>query len=154
MLFSTGCAEEKKKTSQAHVEEFTGKCSIYMVKDDGFYYPTIYGDVALSNLPKHIYCDVAGEEFELTVKSVNISSNGLYILSFKQEHAFNKLTAGEYGLDLIIDFGSTEIKIENYATFKVDSDYFIIHVASFDGEYLIIAMGKTSEWAIGPEFEI
>ena len=154
VLFSTGCAEKKKNTSQNYVEEFTGKCVMYIAKDDGFYYPTIYGDVALSNLPKHIYVDVAGEKFELYVKSVNVSSNGLYILSFKQTHIFNELTAGKHELDLIIDFGNSEIKIENYATFNVDEDYFVLNFASLGDDYNVCAMGKKSEWSIGPIYPI
>ncbi len=152
MLFSSGCTqvEKKKNNLQTYAEEFTGKCVMYIAKDDGYYYPTIYGDVTLSILPNHLYVDVAGQTFELHVKSTNISSNGLYVLSFKQTHIFGELTKGTYEIDLIIDFGNSRIRIEEYGVFNVDDDYFLTALVNVDFSSGVVAMDKKSKWLSGP----
>ena len=156
--FTSGCAvEENKNTSAVHVEEFDGKCAMYITKEDGLYFPLIYGNIALTNIPNSITVDVASEQFELDIKSLNVSSNGLYILTFKQTHAFNFLAKGEHVVDLIIDFGNAIVKLENFATFIADDDYVIFPIANFypDGiGQAILGMAKTKEWATGPEIEL
>ncbi len=167
MLFSTGCAvdnqSKKKEPQQIHTEEFTGKCLMYIDEIDGYYYPTIYGDISLSRLPQNIYAQVAGTKFKLEVKSTNISSNGLYILSFKQTHLFGELSSGTYSINLIVDYGRSTIVVENCGIFNVDTNYsfvalgnilaFFPEIANEDVLSPIIGMRKDDEWITSPVYK-
>ena len=121
-LFSTGCAKENPDGKL--ITEYEGKCSIYMTIDEyGFYHPQVVGWVALKTIPNKITLVCSEESFELNIKAVNPSTNGLYVLNFKQEHVFEDLEKGDNPIHLLIQIGDKQIEIKDFDLFICDDDY-------------------------------
>lgn len=132
-LFSFGC-QSAHNNNTTHVIEYEGECSIYMTEhESGFVYiPKIVGWVALSTIPDSLTLVCSDEEVELDIKSVTVSSAGLYILSFKQEHVFNDLEKGENPINLLVQIGSKVFEIKNFDVFNCNDDYVKVVTAFVD----------------------
>ncbi|MBQ7236937.1 MAG: hypothetical protein IJX03_07310 [Clostridia bacterium] len=122
-LFSFGC-QPAHNNNISHVLEYDGKCSIYMTVDEyGYYHPQIVGWVALKTIPDKLTLVCSDEKVELDIKSVNPSTNGLYVMNFKQEHIFHDLEKGDNPIHLLIQIGGREFEIKNFDLYVCDDDY-------------------------------
>ena len=121
-LFSAGCSTHS--SDERLITEYEGKCSIYMTVDEyGFYHPQIVGWVALKTIPDKVTLVCSDEKVELDIKSVNPSTNGLYVMNFKQEHIFHDLEKGDNPIHLLIQIGGREFEIKNFDLYVCDDDY-------------------------------
>lgn len=143
-----GCSKVENNDSGV-VNAYDGVCQIYMTKKNSFYIPVVVGWIALNSIPNKIEVDCANQTFELDIKSVNVSSTGLYLLHFKQTEIFGNLTAGTHSVNLFITFGDTVIRIQNFDEFDCDDNYFIVNGINLESGEPIYLMDKESNW-IGP----
>ena len=121
-LFSAGCSTHNPDGKV--VSEYDGKCSIYMTIDEyGLYHPQIVGWVTLKTIPDKVTLVCSNEKVELDIKAVNPSTNGLYVMNFKQEHIFDDLEKGDNPIHLLIQIGNKEFEIKNFDLFVCDDDY-------------------------------
>ena len=93
------------------------------IDEYGLYHPQIVGWVALKTIPDKVTLVCSNEKVELDIKAVNPSTNGLYVMNFKQEHIFDDLEKGDNPIHLLIQIGNKEFEIKNFDLFVCDDDY-------------------------------
>lgn len=144
LLFSCGCSKSKDNDI-IYLTEYSGKVAVHITKQDGLYYPTITGDIALSFLPSKLVAICADENIELAIKSVN-RSNGLYILSFNQVHVFNHLEEKDYAIDMKMYYGGKVLCVLDFGVFSCDDEYSILSYIDMETGETGSGMDKESNW--------
>lgn len=160
LAFSFGCQKSETAPKKEVLTDYDGTCKMTIVERDSFYYPTLSGTIILSVIPDGLSAEIAGEEFDLEIRSIN-ASNGMYVLGFREEHVFGKLEKKTYSIAINVHWNGKVLQAKNFGTFECDDDYFALHAVSFNPEWgtdasnedewmqdseTIVAMDKESNW--------
>lgn len=127
---------------------FAGEFTFEIVKDKGFYYPTVAGELKTEKVPDKLTVVCNDTEREVALDTIN-KVNGYYVITFNQRIIYGYLTAGDHEATLKAYFGSGTKVLDEKTTLNADDDYSsFVGVDMTTGESLS-AMDKESNW-IGP----
>lgn len=127
---------------------FAGGFTFEIVKDKGFFYPTVAGELKSEKVPDKLTVVCNGQEKEVALDTIN-KVNGYYVITFSQRIIYGYITAGDHEATLKAYFGSGTKVLDEKTTLNADDDYSaFVGVDMTTGETLN-AMDKESYW-IGP----